>query len=49
MIGLLAVSNVLDRQRWLTRHELRLAITTWIERIASRGHQNTVEKTCRSG
>lgn len=25
--------NVLDRQRWNTRQELRLAITTWIERI----------------
>ncbi|GAP54457.1 transposase for insertion sequence element IS629 [Arthrobacter sp. Hiyo6] len=24
--------NVLDRQRWNTRQELRLAITTWIER-----------------
>lgn len=24
--------NVPDRQRWLTRHDLRLAITTWIER-----------------
>jgi len=24
--------NVLDRQRWLTRQDLRLAITTWIER-----------------
>lgn len=24
--------NVLDRRRWLTRQDLRLAITTWIER-----------------
>lgn len=24
--------NVLDRRRWTTRHELRLAIITWIER-----------------
>jgi putative transposase len=24
--------NVLDRQRWQNRQELRLAITTWIER-----------------
>jgi transposase InsO family protein len=24
--------NVLDRQRWATRAELRLAIVTWIER-----------------
>jgi transposase InsO family protein len=23
--------NVLDRQRWATRHELRLAIVSWIE------------------
>ena len=23
--------NVLDRRRWPTRHELRLAIITWIE------------------
>ena len=28
--------NVLDRQRWATRHELRLAITTWIERTYHR-------------
>jgi putative transposase len=28
--------NVLDRQRWGTRHELRLAITTWIERTYHR-------------
>jgi len=24
--------NVLDRRRWATRYELRLAIITWIER-----------------
>jgi transposase InsO family protein len=28
--------NVLDRQRWASRHELRLAITTWIERTYHR-------------
>ncbi|MEO5316932.1 IS3 family transposase [Pseudarthrobacter sp. CC12] len=28
--------NVLDRQRWLTRQQLRLAITTWIERTYHR-------------
>ncbi|SCF44521.1 Transposase InsO and inactivated derivatives [Micromonospora purpureochromogenes] len=28
--------NVLDRQRWHTRHELRLAIVTWIERTCHR-------------
>jgi transposase InsO family protein len=28
--------NVLDRQRWQTRQELRLAITTWIERTYHR-------------
>jgi putative transposase len=28
--------NVLDRRRWLTRQELRLAITTWIERTYHR-------------
>jgi transposase InsO family protein len=26
-----AQRNVLDRRRWTTRHELRLAIVTWIE------------------
>ncbi|OLT38307.1 hypothetical protein BJF82_13815 [Kytococcus sp. CUA-901] len=25
--------NVLDRKRWRTREELRIAIITWIERI----------------
>ena len=28
--------NVLDRQRWETREELRLAIVTWIERTYHR-------------
>jgi len=28
--------NVLDRQRWLTRQDLRLAVTTWIERTYHR-------------
>ena len=28
--------NVLDRQRWLTRQDLRLAITTWIKRTYHR-------------
>ena len=28
--------NVLDRRRWSTRHELRLAIITWIERTYHR-------------
>ena len=28
--------NVLDRQRWGTREELRLAIVTWIERTYHR-------------
>ncbi|MGW3610655.1 IS3 family transposase [Micromonospora sp. NPDC005163] len=28
--------NVLDRQRWHTRHQLRLAIVTWIERTYHR-------------
>lgn len=28
--------NVLDRQRWLTRQDLRLAIATWIERTYHR-------------
>jgi transposase InsO family protein len=28
--------NVLDRQRWLTRQELRLAVMTWIERTYHR-------------
>ena len=28
--------NVLDRQRWTTREELRLAIVIWIERTYHR-------------
>ena len=28
--------NVLDRQRWATRDELRLAIVTWIEQTYHR-------------
>ena len=28
--------NVLDRQRWHTREELRIAIVTWIERTYHR-------------
>jgi transposase InsO family protein len=28
--------NVLDRQRWATRHDLRIAIITWIERTYHR-------------
>jgi len=28
--------NVLDRQRWATRGELRIAIVTWIERTYHR-------------
>ena len=28
--------NVLDRQRWSTRDQLRLAIVTWIERTYHR-------------
>jgi len=28
--------NVLDRQRWTTRQDLRLAIVTWIERTCHR-------------
>jgi putative transposase len=28
--------NILDRQRWATREELRLAIITWIERTYHR-------------
>jgi transposase InsO family protein len=29
-------NNVLNRQRWQTRHDLRLAIVTWIERAYHR-------------
>lgn len=31
--------KVLDRQRWLALQELRLAITTWIERTYRRRRQ----------
>ena len=31
--------NVLDRQRWSTREELRIAIVTWIERTYHRRRQ----------
>jgi putative transposase len=31
--------NVPDRQRWLTRQDLREAITTWIERTYHRGRR----------
>jgi transposase InsO family protein len=30
------LKNVLDRQRWATREELRLAIVVWIERTYHR-------------
>src|SRR3546814_14703229 len=33
--------NVLDRQRWATRDELRLAIVTWIERTYHRRRRQT--------
>ena len=29
-------NNVLNRQRWTTRNELRIAIVTWIERTYHR-------------
>ena len=29
-------NNVLDRQRWTTRQQLRIAIITWIERTYHR-------------
>jgi putative transposase len=31
-------NNVLDRQRWTTREQLRLAIIPWIERTCRRRH-----------
>ena len=31
--------NVLDRKRWKTRDELRIAVVTWIERIYHRGRR----------
>lgn len=33
--------NVLDRRRWTTRHELRMAIVTWIERTYHRRRRQT--------
>jgi putative transposase len=36
IVLLAAAKNVLDRQRWLTRQDLRLAITTWIEKTYHR-------------
>jgi len=35
--------NVLDRHRWATRHELRLAIITWIERTYHRRQWSPAE------
>jgi transposase InsO family protein len=32
--------NVLDRRRWATRQELRLAVITWVERTYRRRRQN---------
>ena len=34
--------NVLDRKRWATREELRLAIITWIEATYHRNGANEV-------
>jgi transposase InsO family protein len=31
--------NVLNRQRWTTREQLRLAIVTWIEKTYHRRHR----------
>ncbi len=33
--------NVLDRKRWHTREELRIAIVTWIERTYHRRRRQT--------
>ena len=33
--------NVLDRRRWRTREELRIAIITWIERTYHRRRRQT--------
>lgn len=33
--------NVLDRQRWDTREQLRIAIVTWIERTYHRRRRQT--------
>ena len=35
-IRLLEQENVLDRQRWATRAELRIAVATWIKRTYHR-------------
>jgi putative transposase len=37
-------NNVLDRRRWTTRDELRLAIITWIERTYRRRRQRALGK-----
>jgi len=34
--------HVLDRQRWRTREDLRIAIVTWIERTYHRRRQPTL-------
>ncbi|MDQ0030910.1 transposase InsO family protein [Arthrobacter bambusae] len=36
IVLLAAAEDVLDRQRWTTRQDLPLAITTWIERTYHR-------------
>lgn len=33
--------NVLDRQRWATHEQLRIAIVTWIERTYHRRRRHT--------
>ncbi len=38
----LVQKNVLNRQRWRTRAELRLAIVTWIERTYHRRRRQRV-------
>jgi len=35
--------NVLDRRRWNTREDLRIAIVTWIERTYHRRRRQTPE------
>ena len=39
--------NVLDRRRWSTRQELRLAIVTWIERTYHRRRRQRALGTTR--
>ncbi len=34
-------NNVLDRQRWTSRQQLRIAIITWIERTYHRRRRRT--------